>query len=460
MNTRKMMLASSLAAIFACCFSGTLGGCGDDGSSTAGEPNTDGTGDASVDAESDAAVADDGDTDVNEKDVADVECAGYETRCGSQCCTSTQRCEANACVDQPIISAGGMHTCAASSSGKAKCWGDNSWGQLGFGNGPLESKLPLQVAGLESDVAFLASGGTSACALQTEGKVWCWGMNVDGKLGVGNNSPRVWYPRPVIGLPSDRIVAIHPGESHVCALTNRGEVYCWGDNSEGQLGDGTFVYKAVPTRVVGLRSPAIAIGASAFATCALTSDKRVSCWGLGAIGNGNHGPQASPAPVMGLEHSVVAISNPGYSACALTSDGDVYCWGENSFGQLGDGSQDDRLVAVRVVDLPAKIKAVAVGDVHVCAITSANGVVCWGSNEYGQLGVGITPTELPFSKTPRQLSTLTSGVMALSAGVAHNCVVLEDGKAKCWGANPHGELGNGNSDNKSSPDAVKDFPWE
>ena len=455
MSARKVVVANSLVAMFACCLSGMSAGCGDDNSSggnTESDANPDG------DGNEDSGNTDTGNTDADTPDAPanrTPECAVTETVCGTQCCSVNQRCEANACVGKPFIAAGGMHTCAVSSTGRAKCWGYNEYGQLGFAAGVFGVNIPVQVAGEELGVVFLAGGALSTCAIRVDGEVRCWGNNEYGQLGVGVDKAEIWYSRPVIGLPPEKIVAIAPGAFHTCALTAIGDVYCWGVNMQGQLGDGTFINREIPTRVIGIRSPAIAISSGLYTTCVITSDKRVSCWGAGAVGSVDFQERTCATPVHDLDHDVAAISVYGMSACALTSDGKVYCWGMNNRGQLGNGNHEDQVSAVPVEGLPGGIKSVSLGAAHACVVTSTKGVMCWGYNDSGQLGDGTNDD----TDTPKPTLNLT-GVESVTAGLMHTCALLETGEAKCWGQNTFGQLGNGDNDNRNTPVAVNQFPWD
>jgi alpha-tubulin suppressor-like RCC1 family protein len=136
------------------------------------------------------------------------------------------------------VSAGGIHTCAVMSGGRVKCWGDNSEGQLGEGT-TINRSTPVDVAGLSFPVSAIATGAYHSCALSTAGAVKCWGDNLNGQLGDGTTVSRS-MPVDVIGLTSD-VQEIATGAYHTCALTRSGAVLCWGANSSGQLGDGTGV---------------------------------------------------------------------------------------------------------------------------------------------------------------------------------------------------------------------------
>jgi alpha-tubulin suppressor-like RCC1 family protein len=142
--------------------------------------------------------------------------------------------------------------------------------------------------------------------------------------------------------------------------------------------------------------------------------------------------------VMGLTSGVTAITGRWRHTCALTSAGGVKCWGNNHDGQLGDGTKHDRNTPVDVVGLTTGIKAIAVGWGHACALTTAGGMKCWGSNHEGQLGDGTGADR----KGPVDVVILSSGITAIATGGQHTCAVAH-GAVTCWGENEDGQLGDG-----------------
>ena len=260
-------------------------------------------------------------------------------------------------IGQPVsISGGDDFACAVYSDGAVGCWGDSEFGALGNGSTTsttFVSAPGVGVAGLSTATA-VAVGAYYACALLSDGTVKCWGMNSQGTLGNGSNTgpetctaygstgPCSTVPVLVSGLTN--VTAIAAGSSSVCALLASGTVKCWGDNTYGELGDGTMMNRYQPVAVNGLRGvTAISVG-QGFA-CALLSNGTVQCWGLNIPVNAGRSP--TPVAVAGLT-GVTAISAGSGFACALTSGGVVQCWGSNSSGQLGDGTTDDSQSPVAV----------------------------------------------------------------------------------------------------------------
>ena len=335
------------------------------------------------------------------------------------------------------INAGAQHTCAASSS-IALCWGADLYGQLG--NGTTGASSTVQTVGeLGGHIWAIAAGGEHSCAV-TDGIARCWGANYYGQLG-NFTAGKQWVPATVAGMGSS-VAAVAGGASHTCALTGGDDIngrsaWCWGGNAEGQLGDGTTQGRLAPQPPAGIPTGVSAVAAGGEHTCALTgagAARSVVCWGSGQI---------TPTPVSGLSGPIQALAVGVYHACALTGDastgGGVKCWGGNYRGQLGDGTTTNSSVPVDVLGLTSDVKAIAAGQNHTCALTVAGTVKCWGADDSGQLG-GFWAASLA---TPQEVGGLGAPAQAITAGLGHTCALTEDGAVKCWGANESGQLGNG-----------------
>ena len=198
-------------------------------------------------------------------------------------------------------------------------------------------------------------------------------------------------------------------------IDDRRSILCWGYNGMGQLGDGTASNRSTPTMVSGLSSGAVGIAAGEFHTCALKAAGGVVCWGyngFGQLGDGTTTNRSTPTPVSGLGGAGLALAAGLYHTCALTTAGGVVCWGSNSYGQLGDGTATQRLSPTPVSGLSAGVAAIAADRYHTCAMKTDGGVVCWGSNQFGQLGDGTRTDRL----VPTAVQGLESGISAIAVG--------------------------------------------
>ena len=345
------------------------------------------------------------------------------------------------------IAAGGDHTCALTTAGGVKCWGNNVVGQLGD-NSTTQRLTPVDVVGLASGVSAIAVGGYHTCALTTAGGVKCWGGNYDGQLGDNSTTNRL-MPADVTGLTSG-VAAIALGINFTCALTTAGGMKCWGTNYFGQLGDNSTTQRLTPVDVTGLASGVTDIATGGRHTCALTTAGGVKCWGLnisGELGDNSTTQRFVPVDVKGLASGVTAIATGVEHTCALATAGGVKCWGWNYYGQLGDNSIWTRLTPVDVTDLASGVTAIDTGTSHTCALTTAGGVKCWGPNGYGQLG----DNSVEFRLIPVGVTGLASGVVAIAAGFDHTCALTTAGGVKCWGGNYNGQIGDNSITNRLTP---------
>ncbi|MGL4650285.1 MAG: RCC1 domain-containing protein [Caldilineaceae bacterium] len=272
--------------------------------------------------------------------------------------------------------------------------------------------------------------------------------------------PMTDAPPPLLGDVS----VIAAGGYHTCALGVGGGVLCWGSDQYGQLGDGMFarggglVDQTAPVDVLGLLTGAKAITAGFRHTCALTFQGGVKCWGsdeYGQVGDGNgatNEPIAMPVAVQGLSSGIQAISAGNSHTCALTTAGGVLCWGSDNFGQLGNGAEFDQATPVEVVGLSSGVKAIAAGGFHTCALLTNGAAKCWGSDFNGQLGDGGLDVG---QQTPVNVQGMGSGVLAIATGFGHTCAITSSHGVMCWGWDDMGQLGNdGEIRDSAAPVAV------
>lgn len=364
--------------------------------------------------------------------------------------------QADVAVPFPIaeiaaVSGGGGHTCALTTGGGVKCWGRNDYGQIGDGS-RLTRTLPVDVSGLISGVVAVRAGNAHTCALTDEGGVKCWGQNTVGQLGDGSTISRT-TPVDVSGLTSG-VISITAGGFHTCALTDSGGVKCWGYGLYGQVGVGDQDQHETPVDVSGLTAGVVDVSAGLYHTCALLTDGSAQCWGYGLygqLGNDSDADQLTPVPVNDLPVDAQRVHAGAFHTCVLTTGGGVRCWGANVVGQLGDGTTEEREDPVVVNGLADGVVEVAAGDAHTCALKENGAVMCWGRGTEGQLGDGSTALKTPEPVTP---TGLTAGIAALGSGAFHSCGVTTSGGLECWGQNQFGQLGNGTQVRSTTPTDV------
>jgi len=354
------------------------------------------------------------------------------------------------------VAGGYGHSCAVSGRGNVWCWGYNQLGQLGVGT--TENHLTPQRVSLPDRVQSVGVGSVFSCALTTAGEVYCWGYNAHGELGDSTVENRSSPTRVAFSRNNIRSLAV--GTSHACAIDSRGRLWCWGNNVEAQLGDGTIIDRSTPTRVTGLPGPVTAVGAGYWHTCALARQGRAWCWGSnyrGQLGIDSTEAQRRPVRVVGLGRDILAIEAGGHTSCAIDRRNFLSCWGANDTGQLGIGTTERALVPQRVSG--TRFRSVAIGNSSLtgawattCAVTRRGSGYCWGLNDHGQLGTGTTVD----ASLPQRVAGLGSDIrsFAVARNGEHSCGINGAGILFCWGDNAFGQLGDGTTTDRPTPGRV------
>jgi len=355
-------------------------------------------------------------------------------------------------MGKPAIAAGAFHCLAVRGGKDVMAWGRNDMGQLGIGNSGdgIGRIFPHFVNGMEK-IVNLAAGENHSLALSTDGKVWAWGNNSSGQLGIGDlNVKQLDAPQKILHLTD--IMAIDAGHTHSLALQSDGTVWSWGNNSNGQLGNGLEISESKPILIPKLSS-CIAIAAGYAHSVALKNDGTVWTWGLnsaGQLGDNSEINRNEPVPV-GVAN-VIAIAAGDYHTVALKKDGTVWTWGDNPNGQLGDGTKETKYIPTRVANI-SKVIGIAAGYLHTLALRSDGTVWGWGGNEYGQLGDN---SEVKMQLLPVKTVFTDSQGLAIEAGQYHSLVLKKDGSVWSFGANGFGQLGDNTFQGKTKPVHVED----
>lgn len=336
-------------------------------------------------------------------------------------------------VSHPVISNifSGLGTnCVMSSIGKVYCAGDNRYGEAG---GPTDSFVRTATQ-IQSNFLFSnGSGGRfNLCATARDtGLVSCWGFNEYGQIGQGKLDNARYLPSQISS--SNAFKAVASGEEHACALTaDSNQIYCWGNNARGQLGNGSYDKdnKGLPNPgVINTNIKFTTVTAKGARTCALDDNNSAYCWGLSRTNSSVSKPDAlRPKMLESQGLKFTSVTTELYRSCVLTTAQDVYCLDVN----------DDRLVKL---DTKLKFTSIVSGDSHTCGITSMNEAYCWGTNYRGELGNG---TKQEFSDIVKVSTTLK--FIQLSAGSLYTCGLTDDYHVYCWGDGFGGKFGNGKDD--------------
>lgn len=398
--------------------------------------------------------------------LANVVVTSSSQRAGT--CSGCFKYEPLGIVGQPLA-AGTYHTCAFRINGATYCWGEGRSGQLGGGS-TVSSSTPVAVSG-SLIFGVLAAGGLSttvfahSCGLTSDGAAYCWGG--DGNLGAGSTTASSTPVAVAGGLSFSVLVAY---DVQTCGLTSAGAAYCWGDPENDQSFAST-PYSAWGTG--NLRFTALAVGGAH--GCGLATGGAAYCWGYnesGQLGVGtSEGPgtcrygacSEDPVPVVtGLRW--VSITAGGAHTCGLTPGREAYCWGSNAYGQLGIGTAGPETcgsspavhscsTAPVPVATTLRWASITGGVGRTCGLTQGGDAYCWGLNSDGQLGNGSTAN----SFIPVAVSGGLSFI-AVAAGELHTCGLTTSGAVYCWGGNDSGQLGDGSTTSSTIPVAVAGWP--
>ena len=323
--------------------------------------------------------------------------------------------------------------------------GSNSYGQLGLGNTNSYS-TPKQVGALTNWYS-VAGGNVSASAVDYSGKLWGWGDNTRGQLGIGNTNNNYSSPKQVGSLTDWKKVYSSTLDKTTVALKNDNTLWVWGYNNNGQLGRGNLTYYSSPVQLGSLTNW-LNVASGGYFMGAVKTDGTLWTWGyngLGGLGLGDTTNRSSPVQVGALTNWK-NISAGQYHMAAVKTDGTLWAWGYNALAELGTGNLTNYSSPKQIGALTNWSITVS-GAFHVIALKTDGTLWSWGRNAAGEPGLGNATTY----SSPKQIGSLTSWTSNIAVGRQHNLAVDANGKLWAWGLNSHGELGLGDTTNRSSP---------
>ncbi|MBU1219459.1 hypothetical protein KKF34_18625 [Myxococcota bacterium] len=347
------------------------------------------------------------------------------------------------------VDAGNDYTCALDSLGQVRCWGLNYIGQLGIGNTSSSLSPATVVQTLSGSFASISCGAATTCSINTAGELWCWGQRLDG------SATGATAPEQITSVSGATFESVSCGTSHCCADTAT-STYCWGSNTNYELGTGLNdpTQSATPIEVI-YSSGLISFSAGNIATCGLSTSGSVACWGSNTLSRGGQLDTdthvTSPTDIIsGATYNAVSISTGFNHSCWVEACGQAYCMGSNADGQLGIGVIDTVSHLSTAVS-SGSFYDISSGENFTCAVSVTQEAYCWGKNSSGQLGIGSTTRQ----EAPYLISTL-SGVTQISAGNGHACALTDLGYVYCWGRGSSGQLGNSSPIQRTSPVKIAD----
>ncbi len=349
------------------------------------------------------------------------------------------------------LDGGEAHTCGVRTDGTMWCWGHNGFGQLG--DGTEDDRLRPRQVGAGNNWKAVAVGTYHSCGLKTAGTLWCWGMNASGQLGDGTGGVlNAQQTEPVKVDGSRAWTDVDAGEYHTCAVAGDGSGWCWGSNTNGQVGDTTAgTNRLVPARV-RTTGDWRSVAAGGAHSCGVKTNGSAWCWGYngsGEVGDGTSDNSRLRPVRVGTATTWTSVTAGEIHSCGTRSNNTAWCWGDNRDGQIGSGGLTSEYVTPTKV-LGTGWTVVEAGVLHTCGTKQNKSLWCWGSNGSGQLGDGGT--------SPRATPAVVSGAAtwrAIGGGGSHTCAVRALGTAWCWGWNSAGQLGDGTRTERHLPVKVR-----
>lgn len=348
--------------------------------------------------------------------------------------------------DYTDLALGEAHTCAIRPNGEIRCWGDGSYYQLGDGvsTTPQPSSVLVSNANIWTQVS---SSSNTTCAINSSNDSYCWGYGLEGHIGNGTNSPTIALPTIVSGALTWG--KISSGPQHTCGITSANQAYCWGDNTEGDLGTGDNNPQNVPT-LVSTGTLFSDIGTGWDFSCGLSTTGDIHCWGdstYGQLGNGTLSGTSNVPVLASGSYTFIKMGVGRTHVCAIDTNGFLYCWGKGVNGALGKGDSTT-YATPQLISNTGTWTEISSGNEFSCGIDNG-ALYCWGLNTYGQVGDNTFST-----KTAPLLIDGGTNYLKVRLGFEHACGITTTNDLRCWGRNASYQVGDGTFTDQVIPTSV------
>ena len=348
-----------------------------------------------------------------------------------------------------VIATGQNNSLAIDKNGKAWSWGYNNYGQLGD-NSIIDKVTPVAVLGTTKTFCQIGTGAgaTHTISIDKNGKVWGWGYNNNGQLG-NNSTTSTRTPVSILGA-SKTFCQIAAGQYHTIGIDKNGKVWCWGYNGYGQLGINSVTSARTPVAVLGATKTFCQIACEYFSTMAIDKNGQVWGWGYnkyGALGNNSTVSQRTPVVILGATKTFCQIVGSRFNALAIDKNGQVWGWGYNGYGQLGDNSITNQSTPIAVLGTTKTFCQIAAGYEYSIGLDKNGKVWGWGNNGSGQIGDNTTVSKC----TPVAVLGTAKTFCKISAGGKHSLAIDYMGRVWGWGYDNYGQVGDNRISSKKTP---------